>query len=95
MSVETTLVVVPDKLGVSSKSQGIGPWFGTVENTDWPTVMVADGTVVHRREQQEDSSEVVSRRKLGLGAIRKRWHNLYLNSLCLQCRIEDAINRYQ
>ncbi|KAK5966291.1 hypothetical protein GCK32_001595 [Trichostrongylus colubriformis] len=48
-----------------------------------------------KEEQDGNSAEVISRRKLGLGAIRKRWHNLYLNSLCLQCRIEDAINKFQ
>nr|CDJ83862.1 uncoordinated protein 83 [Haemonchus contortus] len=55
--------------------------------------------LINRLNQQfkkdEDSSEVLTRRKLALCAIRKRWHNLYLNSLCLQCRIEDAINRFQ
>ncbi|WKY12908.1 hypothetical protein Q1695_004043 [Nippostrongylus brasiliensis] len=48
-----------------------------------------------REEQDDNSSEVVVKRRLGLDAIRKRWHNLYLNSLCLQCQIEDAINRFQ
>lgn len=48
-----------------------------------------------RGEQEDISAEVLSKRKLGLDAIRKRWHNLYLNSLCLQCRIEDAINRFE
>ncbi|KAE9417426.1 hypothetical protein Angca_008545, partial [Angiostrongylus cantonensis] len=50
------------------------------------------------REESDEistSAEVAARRKLGLDAIRKRWHNLYLNSLCLQCRIEEAINRSQ
>ncbi|KJH52372.1 hypothetical protein DICVIV_01464 [Dictyocaulus viviparus] len=46
------------------------------------------------KEEQDDISttEVLSRRELGLEAIRKRWLNIYLNSLCLQYQIEEAIN---
>ncbi|EYC29027.1 hypothetical protein Y032_0007g3548 [Ancylostoma ceylanicum] len=48
-----------------------------------------------REEHDDRTAEVLAKRKLGFDAIRKRWHNLYLNSLCLQCRIEEAINRFQ
>ncbi|KAK6758100.1 hypothetical protein RB195_015737 [Necator americanus] len=48
-----------------------------------------------REEHDDRTAEVLAKRRLGFDAIRKRWHNLYLNSLCLQCRIEEAINRFQ
>ncbi|ETN68408.1 hypothetical protein NECAME_15836 [Necator americanus] len=50
---------------------------------------------LNREEHDDRTAEVLAKRRLGFDAIRKRWHNLYLNSLCLQCRIEEAINRFQ